>query len=1369
MPIQKPTRPGRALKKFLIVIAAAIVVIVVAVVLLLPPIAARILTRSVDVDLPSGKGTLGLADVSLSWGGPQRVGKLTLQDGSGKRMADLSVEARGSLLGLALSGGNIGTVALSGTIDVTEDQLTAPPGKPAAVKPGRAPSGSGTSPAEPIEVPRGLRATLEAKPLTITYTPRADSGMQPVKVDGFEAEVTVTGTGEATLAVGAKSPTIYIKGSARRFVDSSGRLSLGSAEGDMSARIAAPGELIEALARLALKGGGTSTGSGGAAPTEVAADLKVVGGRLKLADPAKPATIKGPVPQAVLELLAGGGAALRIDGQPSVTGTIAALDLPLPDASGKADLRGGVLRAGVLSTPIAGSVSFGGGEAKPFRVEPISVEVASPDFAQALTLKAGTRGSYAGTDAGSLSLDAEVQGLLDDAGMVRAGLPGRIRAELALKSVPTGLADGLVSALGISLRDVVGPSLNAEVSARTVETAGSASIPLTQVMVDVSAAHLTARMAADIDEKSLRMTGEGMMVEASRLAPVITALAKDQGIEVSGQGRLLLTAKDVTVPLISGGLPDLGRAAAVVGMQVSGMTIEQGAGDRPLEVRSLDTRITIAGDTAPKVVMRHDLASGGRPFGVTGDIELAGLITKHDRAWPFIDVTPAAMRPIGRIDVKGLPSDLLGYLPAELRSASAELLGQSTEIAVTAPAEGDRSGKPGSVGLSLTAANVKATGSVVLDEKSINLGQTDINMTLTPRLVEALASQYAADVQPRPTLGKDARVVLTVFPTAVNLKPDKQPDMNTLRPVRAMLTSPDDIIVMNLPGGGEGRAINAGLRGVEAGLTWDQQDVLQREASLKASLFEASEPGAVITSIEALGVIANPPPNFEIKAHNIDTARVDSLIGRPGLLADLLGEAAGVSAKGRAKSGVQDVGLTVKSSRLDTSLALQRTAEAIRLTSPGSVDIEVPAAWANRYVFAPGPDGTPAPISMTESAKVSLRLDRLAIGAGETPLKPGVFTLGAKASSPTLRMRTADGQVVDVQSFSAQLSGDDAARGVAFDVETKQIGIGSAGGTNPVRAVGKIANLSDESGRIDASRAAITANVTGTLPTALIDALGNQQGMLVDLLGSLTKVDFKAQNLSAEGGSMEAKLNTDHASANVRGSVRDATFITDGTTNITLNRVTTQLSKRFFETTIPIISRVEKTEQDEPATVNAMGLTVPTDGDTRKINGVAQVDLGTLRFETSSFFGQLLKIAGGKESGQIGKRVKPFEFVAKEGVVSYEKIELPLGEFNIETRGKVDLNTRRMDVVTFVPFYAVAEELTAALKNVPGIDRLTMIPIRTHGSFDKPRSEVQMDLIVKEAIPSAIEKVIPDDVKKVIPKDIGEGLKDLFKKKEKQN
>ncbi len=90
-----------------------------------------------------------------------------------------------------------------------------------------------------------------------------------------------------------------------------------------------------------------------------------------------------------------------------------------------------------------------------------------------------------------------------------------------------------------------------------------------------------------------------------------------------------------------------------------------------------------------------------------------------------------------------------------------------------------------------------------------------------------------------------------------------------------------------------------------------------------------------------------------------------------------------------------------------------------------------------------------------------------------------------------------------------------------------------------------------------------------------------------------------------------------------------------------------------------------------------------------------------------------------------------------------------------------------LDVVTYVPFGALTDEaagkfntgLGGKLAGLTGgvLEKSTMMPFRTRGTFEKHDTKPDLELFVKEAGKSIIDT----------PKNLGEGLKDLFKKKDK--
>lgn len=177
------------------------------------------------------------------------------------------------------------------------------------------------------------------------------------------------------------------------------------------------------------------------------------------------------------------------------------------------------------------------------------------------------------------------------------------------------------------------------------------------------------------------------------------------------------------------------------------------------------------------------------------------------------------------------------------------------------------------------------------------------------------------------------------------------------------------------------------------------------------------------------------------------------------------------------------------------------------------------------------------------------------------------------------------------------------------------------------------------------------------------------------------------------------------------------------------------------------------------------------DHDLSRLNGTIRVSPGAARFATSDVFGKLLKLANLRETGLVGQKLNPLDVTVRDGVMSYPRYKLPLGEFTIETEGSVNLANRTMDVVTYVPAGAVADEtiglfrITNKLGEIlgpasPNLDRLVMLPFRTKGSLDGASTSPDLELFAKETI-KTINPV------NIIEEGAGR-LGDIFKKKPQQ-
>jgi hypothetical protein len=462
-------------------------------------------------------------------------------------------------------------------------------------------------------------------------------------------------------------------------------------------------------------------------------------------------------------------------------------------------------------------------------------------------------------------------------------------------------------------------------------------------------------------------------------------------------------------------------------------------------------------------------------------------------------------------------------------------------------------------------------------------------------------------------------------------------------------------------------------------------------------------------------------------------------------------------------------------------LALVNQGDAAGLNNPAVIRWAVDPAWANTFLpkappaaaAPPGAVSQPPPpkpmLALTAPVEVTVTLTKLALAIGGQggPLKPGVFTAEADIAVPTAALAVS-GVAAPVKNLHIRAAGGAANKdpgALAFSLKVDDMGGGPGPGNKPaVDFQGFLAGIADAAGNPTFGSAKLTlAGEAASVPTPIIDAAAQQDGLIVQALGPAASLKVNANALSQQGGSLSVDANSARAVAQLKGAVDKGVFRQDGPLLVKLSEVTPELGARFTKG-LPAIGALEKKTTDVPATVNGTGLTVPLDGQLTKLNGTLVIDPGEARFATSSGFAKLLKVAQQREQGVIGKKLEPLTVTIANGIATYERYRVPLGSFSIETKGTVDLPNKRLDVVTYVPFGELADEVAGVFNSgvgrgiggaVPLIEKNTMVPLRTTGTFDNPQTKPDLELFVKEIGRNLLK-----------PGQAGEGLlNDLLKKK----
>ncbi len=519
-----------------------------------------------------------------------------------------------------------------------------------------------------------------------------------------------------------------------------------------------------------------------------------------------------------------------------------------------------------------------------------------------------------------------------------------------------------------------------------------------------------------------------------------------------------------------------------------------------------------------------------------------------------------------------------------------------------------------------------------------------------------------------------------------------------------------------------------------------------------------------------------------------------------------------------------DLSVTAAAPNLRMSNPIRFVAQQDRITmgEPATIEFTASADWANRFLTPPKPQnagaggaGTGAsalaqlrdqaspqppaaerpPMTLTAPTTVRLTLSKLALSrppmevaaapaagaapanAAQTPstpqaapppplFKPGIFDVNLAVDVPALNATAADGRTINLQNtrVTVERVPQTPTVDIGYALTIGQAAVGEAAPTRDMRLSGSVTNLAGADGRLAIPTARLSADGRlPAIPTALVDALANQDGLLVDALGPIVEAQIKAARVPLGGFAsvpagpsreeppvIDLIARSPRAAVKLKGNINGPLYVSQEPLEVSVWELTRALSDRFLDG-LPAIGAIEKTQQDAPATIRATGMTVPLDGQLQLLNADVVIDPGEARFSTSDTFGKLLKKVAARQSGVVGQRLQPLNVEVRQGIIRYPRYRIPLGEFSIETEGTVNLPAKTLDVVTWVPFGSLTDEAAGSFntglgsllgRSVPLIESATMVPIRTKGPLDKPSTAPDLELFAR----NVIETVRPDNL-----------------------
>lgn len=1038
------------------------------------------------------------------------------------------------------------------------------------------------------------------------------------------------------------------------------------------------------------------------------------------------------------------GLALESGGRAELWVRDVAVDLAGLTREGGADLRALSGAAELRVEAMTGTLEIAG-TPRALVVSPSAFSVDLSEIAAGASAAGALSIRVDGQEAGELALSVRATQIVDGRGAIMAGLP-KIEGELTLRGLRTELAQPAAADTGLVLAEDLGPGLDVLVRA-DVLAGGEVAIT-----ADAKSERLTGRAELEIADRVLRAAGDGVSAELRGAGELVRRFVPE-GYATTDGGAFTLRASELVLGLDGSGKPDWASARASVGLGVTGLWIRDAAGES-LHAERLDAGASFDGGAGAGMLEISGVASmSGEPVPMGGQMRLTDLVQSGS-------LTLTRARLDGRIDLGAIP-----LVPARRatdapaspgRDLAAELFGRLLDVSLVAE------GESGDLTLGVRGERLDAelrtrrTG----DDLAVLGGYA--RSEISPEVIEQMRLR-AGQAEGR------AQAVGARF-----IEPAKLDfSLGAFDVLKGWRFEPGGSADVRLEASGmvEGLPITRQGVSAESGPIGLESLAVQGRVPVGALLGGESGPVALAISGEvdtASGMVAQITGGLDaaisagklagqvradLRVEGLDAGLVDDVALLDGLVAGALGAKldAGLTLRGEASGGgvsELDGELTLSSPRLSSrgAIVLAITPGAVTLSPGAALDWRIAPEFATRYLLSQ-PVGAERVLAQSETL-ASLTVAQLTLSRGAGPVMPGIFALEAELLAPAFEVLVpheaqgmASAAIHRYEPVRLTLRGD--ASGITVEGLVQPV----PAQRTPITLGATLTGFAGEGGELLTESAVLDGEVRLTdSPTAMIDALLAQDGLLAEALGPVASVVVKAQGLGLHGGSLDAFVQSTRASGRFIGKMFEGRLIAVEPAVVTVSEVRPELGA-FIGEAVPAVGAVYKRPEDGPAILTITRLEVPL-ARTSELSRVqdldieATLDLGTARFQTSSLFSKVMKAAGQRADGGLGRKMSPIALTVNSGVLKYPRTKIPVGEFTIESEGAIRLTDGHVDVLTYLPMAALTDEALGNLKTgvfsalgrqIPLFESATMVPWRTRGLPGELSISADIQLMIENA------------------------------------
>ena len=259
------------------------------------------------------------------------------------------------------------------------------------------------------------------------------------------------------------------------------------------------------------------------------------------------------------------------------------------------------------------------------------------------------------------------------------------------------------------------------------------------------------------------------------------------------------------------------------------------------------------------------------------------------------------------------------------------------------------------------------------------------------------------------------------------------------------------------------------------------------------------------------------------------------------------------------------------------------------------------------------------------------------------------------------------------------------------------------------------------------------------IPVATLDRLAGLEDLLVAAVGDQATVTFDMAWSDTQDSVLEATIHTPVATA--EGSLcftTDALATPEGAEIDASLSLTPALRDRLLSGLGPVLADVRTVEQPIRATLrNAV---IPTDGRISELHADLDLNVGAVAFDSGAATFQLLRLFNVSNAATVTGFIEPIRVRIRDGVVTYDRFDVRVGDLSLAFAGTVDLVTRKLDLRTTLPLGG----LVMGVRELRGLGEDLAIPLLVRGTIDEPEVSVDPDVLGEFLMDAAQRRLLEE-------------------------